>query len=485
LGPARLGEEPEDRLPEGTPEAGTDERSPSTLGRVAAVGSLVAAVVLVAFLMFGSSGEYRIKARFENAGQVVNGGLVEIAGKQVGTISDQRLTDDGVAELTLSIDEEWGPIPRGTHAQIRQFGLSAPASRYVELRLPHGERRGNLRDGDVLGLDSTTAHVDIDTIFTIFNKRTRESLKGVYRGSARQYRSQGRNANEGWLYLDPAFVSASRLFRELDRDEDSLRRFLNESSRLVGDVAERRDDLAGLVSNLADTTGAIARPRPGLAEAINRLPPFMRQANTTYVNLRAAFDDLDPLVNDAKPVAKELRPYTRELRRFVVDAEPTIKDLAAIVARRGRDNDLVELNRAIPPLRDIAVGPVRRNGKKREGALPESAEALAHATPRVAFARPYSVDFTGWLDDFSHTGVFDALGGFSRVGQHVNAFTFKNGVLEPLAPSLRGQQLKDQLKTGQTDRCPGAIERDPGDGSTPWKPYPDFPCDPRQIPVGR
>jgi phospholipid/cholesterol/gamma-HCH transport system substrate-binding protein len=452
---------------------------------VAAVGSLVAAVVLVAFLMFGSGGEYRIKAQFENAGQVVRGGLVEIAGKQVGTVSDQHLTDDGHAELTLSIDEEWAPIPRGTHAQIRQFGLSGPASRYVELRLPRGPRRDDLPEGGVLGLDSTTGHVDIDTIFTIFNKRTRESLKGVFRGSARQYDRQGKDANEGWLYLDPALVSASRLFRELDRDEDSLRRFVNESARLVGDVAERRNDLAGLVSNLADTTGAIGRPRPGLAEAINRLPPFMRQANTTYLNLRSTFDDLDPLVNDAKPVAKELRPYTRELRRLVVDAEPTIRDLAAIVARRGRDNDLVEMNRAIPALRHIAVGPVRRNGKERDGALPATAEALAHATPRVAFSRHYSVDFTGWLDDFSHTGVFDALGAFSRVGQHVNAFTFKNGVLEPLAPALRGQQLKEQLETGQTDRCPGAIERDLGDGSTPWKPYPDFPCDPKQLPVGR
>ena len=453
--------------------------------RILALGSLIAAIALIALLMFDEGGDYTVKARFENAGQVVKGGLVEIAGKQVGTITDQRLTEDGVAELTMSIDEEWAPIPRGTHAQIRQFGLSGPASRYVELRLPHGERRGNLRDGEVLDLDSTTAHVDIDTIFTIFDKRTRKSLKGVFRGSARQYAGQGRNANKGWIYLDPALVSASRLFRELDRDEDSLRRFVNANARLVGDVAERRNDLAGLVSNLADTTGAIARPRPGLAEAINRLPPFMRQANTTYVNLRATFDDLDPLVDDAKPVAKELRPYTRELRRLVVDAEPTIKDLAAIVARRGPDNDLVELNRAIPPLRDIAVGPVRRNGKEREGALPASAEALAQATPRVAFARPYSVDFTGWFDDFSHTGVFDALGGFSRVGQYVNAFTFKNATLEPLAPALRGQQLKDLLKTGQTDRCPGASERNPGDGSTPWKPYPDFPCDPKQVPVGR
>ena len=103
--------------------------------------------------------------------------------------------------------------------------------------------------------------MDIDEIFAIFDRRTRESLKGVIRGSARQYSGEGARASDGLLYLDPALVSASRLFGELNRDTPKLRRFIRESSGLVGDLADRRDDLASLVSNLADTTGAIARPR--------------------------------------------------------------------------------------------------------------------------------------------------------------------------------------------------------------------------------
>ena len=124
---------------------------------------------------------------------MVNGGLVEIAGQQVGTVTGQRLTDDGMAELTMEIDDEWAPIPRGTHAQIRQFGLSGPASRYIELRLPTGQQRGaDLPDGGLLGLEDTTSNVDIDEIFAIFDRRTRRSLKGVFRGSARQYAGRGR-----------------------------------------------------------------------------------------------------------------------------------------------------------------------------------------------------------------------------------------------------------------------------------------------------
>ena len=455
------------------------------LNRALAFGAVLAASVALALLMFGGGAEdYRLRAQFLNAGQVVKGGIVTLAGKQVGTVEDQRLTDDGLAELELKVDGDWAPLPAGTRAQIRQFGLSGPASRYIELRLPDGATRAHLEDGAVLTPDQTTSNVDLDEVFATFDPRTRRALRGVFRGSARQYAGQGRNAAAGWRYLDPSLVSATRLFQELNRDSGELRRFVRETSELMGDVAEKREDLAGLVDNLADTTGAITRPEGQLAEAIERLPPFLRQANTTYVNLRAALDDIDPLVETAKPVAKKLLPYTRELRGFVTDLRPTVNDLAPVLRRPGRSNDVVELMRATPPLRDIAVGPVRRNGEEREGALPAAAEALAGATPRIAFARPYSVDFTGWLDDFSHSGNVDAMGGFARIGTHVNAFSIKNGVLSPLSPAARAPGLKELLAVGQYNRCPGSVERDRGDGSLPWRPSEDFNCDPTQLPVG-
>ena len=455
------------------------------VNRVLALAAVLGASVLLAVLMFGGGAdEYRLRVQFLNAGQVVKGGIVTIAGKQVGTVTDLRLTPAGVAELELKIDDDWAPLPAGTRALIRQFGLSGPASRYIELQLPDGATRAHLDDGAVLPPDETTSNVDLDEVFATFDPKTRRALRGVFRGSARQYAGEGRNAAAGWLYLDPSLVSATRLFQELNRDSGELRRFLTETSQLVGDVAEKREDLAGLVDNLADTTGAITRPEGALAEAIHRLPPFLRQANTTYVNLRAALDDIDPLIETAKPVAKELLPYTRELRGFVTDLRPTVEDLAPVLRRPGKSNDVVELMRATPPLRDIAVGPVRRNGAEREGALPAAAEALESATPRVAFARPYSVDFTGWLDDFSHSGNVDAMGGFARIGTHVNAFSVKDGLLSPLAPAVRGPMLADLLEVGQYNRCPGSVERDRGDGSMPWRPNDDFNCDPTQLPVG-
>ena len=462
-----------------------------TAVRVAVLVGLVVAAAIAGWLIFyDSGGDYTVKARFLNAGQVVRGGLVEIGGQKVGTVKKLSLTDDGAAELELAIDDEFAPLPRGTHAQIRQFGLSGPASRYIDLRYPTKQNGEEIPDGGTIQQTDTTSNVDLDEVFSIFDKKTRDQLRKVFRGSNRQYAGQAENANQGFLYLDPALVSASRLFRELNRDTGELERFVTETSGLVGDIADRRDDLSSLVSNLADTTGAISRPRGpngdgALANAIQQLPDFMRQSNTTYVNLRAALDDLDPLVTEFKPVARKLAPYTAETRRLVQDLDPAVQDLARITTRPGGDNDLIDLSQNTLPLRDIAVGPVRRNGAEREGTLPATAEALASATPRIAFARPYSNDFTGWLDDFSHTGNVDALGGFSRAGSHVAAFSFKTSVLQPIAPAARANEFLEVAQLYQRNKCPGASERDSfGDGSTPWKPYPEFNCDENQRPQG-
>jgi len=456
--------------------------------RALTIAAFLVATGVVGLLLFGGlvGTGYTVTARFQNANQIVKGGLVEISGKQVGTVRGIKLAEDNAAELELEIDGKWAPLPRGTRAQVRQFGLSGPASRYVELILPREPGGGTLPDGGEIGLDRTRGNVDLDEVFSIFRPKTRKALSGVIRGSARQYDGAAADAKEGWLYLDPALVSATRLFDELNRDTPALARFLDETSGLVGSIAERRRDLAGLVDNLATTTGALTRPPDALARTIEQLPDFMRQANTTYVNLRATLDDLDPLVEEFKPVAKKMYPYTRELRLLLEDLDPTITKLARITRATGADNDLIDLARATIALRPIAVGPVERNGKEREGALPATAEALASATPRIAFARPYSVDFTGWFDDFSHSGNFDALGGFSRIGTHANAFTLKPGaVAAPLAPIARAEEWKALAMTGQNNRCPGAAERDPGDGSLPFKkPYPEYNCDETQVMPG-
>ena len=50
-----------------------------------------------------------------------------------------------------------------------------------------------------------------------------------------------------------------------------------------------------------------------------------------------------------------------------------------------------------------------------------------------------------------------------------------------IPPELRGPALEATLERGQNNRCPGGGEHKSDDGTGPYKPTPDFPCDPSQV----
>jgi len=76
----------------------------------------------------------------------------------------------------------------------------------------------------------------------------------------------------------------------------------------VSDIAQRQSDLSGLVLHLSQTTSALANQNVALGQSIQRLPPFMRLANTTFVNLRNALDERDGRWSTAsKPVTPKLQ----------------------------------------------------------------------------------------------------------------------------------------------------------------------------------
>jgi phospholipid/cholesterol/gamma-HCH transport system substrate-binding protein len=460
-------------------------RGTAPLARIAALAAIaIAAVYAAVLLLGGGGGGYQVKARFENASQLVKGNLVEVSGIPAGKVEDIKLTPDGQAELTLSIDSNYAPLRRGTLATVRQASVSGVANRYIDLRLP-GQKEPAIPDGGVIDQNSTTTAVDLDEIFNTLDPKTRHDLQQVIKGSANQHRGRGTELNAGLLYLNPSLQASSRMFRELNSDSRLLERFVVSSSNLVTDLADRRDDLAGLVDHLATTTTAIGDQQAALADSIQQLPPFLRRANTTFLNLRATLDDLQPLVDDSKPVAKKLRPFLAELRPLAQDARPTFRDLSTLLKQPGDANDLIDLTNAQVPLRDIAVRDVRENGKERDGAFPASTEALKQATPQVAYLRPYTVDLLGWFDDFSHSGTYDALGASSRVGIYASAFSLIDGQLTPVPPALRDQVFQATASTDQRNRCPGGGDHKSDDGSRPWKPSGDYNCDPSQVLPGK
>jgi len=448
--------------------ARTEER-PDLKRRALAVALVLLAVVAVAALLFRGDGGYTVTAEFINAGQLVKGNEVKAGGVTIGSVKSIDVTEDGHAEVELGIsDSDYEPLRRGTQVMIKQASLSGIANRYVDLKLGPADGE-EIDDGGVIGPDQTATAVELDQIFNLFNEETRTGLQDFFKGSATMLRGRGKELRNGIHYLNPALSTGARLFHELTRDDRLLKRFLVDSGTLVNTLAQRRGDLTGVVRNLDATFGALGSQQDALAESVERLPPFMRRANTTFVNLRSALNDVDPFVDAAKPAVRRLGPFLDQARLFVRDGEPTIRDLSRTITRSGPRNDLIELIRSFPPLARAAVDRQRVNGAVRRGAFPETAEALNRAAPTIAFGRPYTPDFVGWMDDFSTTGGYDALGGFSRAWINLSEILYGAG------PKLH-----------QYRRCPGANELPAGDGSNVFSgdQAEALDCDPNQRSVG-
>ena len=441
--------------------------------RAIALAALVVAVVLVGALLLGGDDRTGYTLRFQSAGQLVRDDDVQIAGRRIGAITDIRLADDNRAEIDIEVDREFAPLREGTRAVIRATSLSGIANRYIALT-PGPNNARELEEGTVLAGTQTTDIVDLDQLFNTFDRDTRRALQRVIRGSATQLRGRGEQANSAAEYFNPALATTRALANEINRDSQTLERFLVDGARATSALAARRTELTELVSNAGQAASGIAEENAAFSQALERLPLTLRRGNSTFVNLRSTLTDLDALVRESKPATRRLAPFLRELRPLVARARPTIRDLRTAIRRPGPDNDLVELTRKQPRLTRVATP-----------AFANTTKALRRSTPVLDFARPYTPELVGWLRDFGQTTAnYDANGHYARVQPMFGLFKFtdspEGGLLTPQDPNER----LTGLQTGAFKRCPGSAGPVPLDRSAPFRDDDGVECDPGAVVPG-
>jgi phospholipid/cholesterol/gamma-HCH transport system substrate-binding protein len=428
-------------------------------------------VVLVVVLIFGGDDGHRYKLLFETGGQLVNGNEVQIGGTPVGSVESIELTEDNQAEVEINVDQE---LHEGTTAVIRTPSLSTVAGRYVSIS-PGPDSAPELDEGTTLAGDATQTPVDLDQLFDTFDGRTRRGLRDVIRGFAGIYAGKGEEANATYKYFAPALSSTDRLLRQLNRDQPVLTRFIVDTSKVVTAIAERRDDLTNLVSNANTALGAIADQNAAFDRSLRLLPPTLRQANTTFVNLRAALDDLDLLVDTAKPATRDLEPFLERLRPVARRSVPVFTDLRDTVSLPGPDNDLGELVKSLVPLH------------KRGAATSRSGiRALNASQEFITFARPYAPEVIASFGKLGAvSGYYDGDGNYARVqAAAFNLFRY-NAVSELLEPIPPAEKFTGFEFIPASTRCPGGATQ-PVPGSNPFLDQGRLAgeCDPSDVPPG-
>jgi phospholipid/cholesterol/gamma-HCH transport system substrate-binding protein len=445
-----------------------------TAARGVVLGALVLVVAVVAFVVLRGETGTKYRLIFENAGQLVKGGEVQVGGKRVGTVQDLELSDKKLAEVTIRVKGDVAPLHEGTSAVIRATSLSGAANRFIALT-PGPNSNPELEDGAEIGTDHTQPIVDIDQLLNTLDDKTRKALQQFVAGNARWYEGKGKEANPATEYFNPAVGSTRRLITQALADQGTLTSFLQNTARAMRAIGARGSTVTDLVSNANETVAAIGSEEAALDQALRFLPDALRKGNTTFVNLRSTLDDLDVLVNASKPATKRLAPLFRELRPLVADARPVVRDLSVLVNKPGASNDVTDLLRTTPELSRVG-GP----------ALGQARKAIRQSVPNFAFSRPYGPELIAWLRDFGQGAAnYDANGHYARVAplffSHKFVDTPQGGELRPQPPANK----YDGLQKHQDLRCAGGATQTAADGSSPWADDGNTnPCDLRQVPPG-
>ncbi len=216
----------------------------------------------------------------------------------------------------------------------------------------------------------------------------------MIQGSAALYASNPEGSRQTYKYFAPALSTARRLFAELNRDSRALSQFLVQGSRALGAIAERRDDLSALTRTPTSSWARSPSEQSALEQSLEAFPPALRQANTTFVNVRSFLDDLTPLVNEFKPATEDLAPFLRKLRPVAERSIPVFRDLRLAVNRSGPTNDITDSLRENP-----------RIERRASRAVPQAITGFDASQPVIEFARPYMPDLMGFLSKFARGHV--------------------------------------------------------------------------------
>ena len=425
-----------------------------TPARIAVIAALAVAVIALAFVFFSGNGGHKYTLVFQNAAQLVPDNEVLIGGSAVGTVESIELSDDNLAEVNVEVEQE---LHEGTTAVIRATSLSGVANHYVSIS-PGPNSNPALDDGAEVGLASTTTPIDIDQFFNTFPPSVRKGLSNFIKGNAAIYAGQGPAANDAYKYFGTALNRADAFVKELNADQRLFEQFVVNSSQLATTVSERGEQLSSAISNANTAFSAIATENVALGQSLRRLPPVMRQANTTFVNLRAALDDLEPLIDTARPATKNLAPFLAELRPVLSKFVPFIRNLRLSVARPGKGNDAAELLAVLPTVQQRA-----------SNAFPHAEDAIAAFQPNLDFIRAYTPDLFNGIGKIGQiTGYYDGNGHYARAATAAqNLFAYgSDGTLEPIT---KGQQYDAFGSSADVRRpCPGGTTQSPPDGSAPF-----------------
>ena len=384
--------------------------------RLIAISTLVAALVVGAFVAVGADGEggagYEVRAIFDNVASAVPGEDVKVAGAKVGRIESMDVTGDRKAAVVLRIDDaRFTPFRSDARCTIRPQSLIG--EKFVECepgtdagspleRVDDGEGRGQY----LLPLERTSSPVDLDLVNDTLRLPYRERLAIILNELGTGVAGRGEDLGAVIRRANPALKETDDVLRILAQQNDVLADLARDSDTALAPLARERQHVSGFIEQANRTGQATAQRRAEIRASLRLLPATLRELRPLMADLEGFADQATPVATDLRAAAPDVSRLVRELGPFSDAARPAIRSLGRATVR-GRP----ALIRALPLVKDLRR--FARNSRPVSTNLDDLTKSL---------------DKTGGLERildylfFQMTAIngYDSIGHYLRAGLLVN-----------------------------------------------------------------
>jgi ABC-type transporter Mla subunit MlaD len=315
--------------------------------RIALIALLVIGVpVLLAVTLGASNGGggsgYKVRVIFDDAGNVVPGEDLKIAGAKVGKVDSLDVTLDNKAAVTVEVDNAgFTPWHKDAHCTVRPQSLigevfvdcTPGTTRQPTLvKIPKGQTGSGQH---LLTVAHTSSPVGIDQIANISRLPVRQRFAILINEFGTALAGRGQELNNAIHRANPALRDTDRVLAILADQNKTLSNLAKESDTVLAPLAARRAQVADFIVQANKTGEATAERSADIERTFERFPTFLRQLNPTLTDLGKVSSEMTPVLNDLHRAAPDLSRFVEQLGPFSKVSTPAVVSLgkAADVGR--------------------------------------------------------------------------------------------------------------------------------------------------------
>jgi phospholipid/cholesterol/gamma-HCH transport system substrate-binding protein len=296
-------------------------------GAVCAIA--LTAVVLLATSAGGSNGTYTVRAIFDDAGNIISGEDVKIAGVKVGTVGSVTATPQAKAAVILNITKPgFQDFRADASCTVRPQALIG--EKYVDClpTQPRVEgtplppplqkiRSGHEGEGQwLLPVQNNHSPVDVDLLGDISRLPERQRLTIIINELGAGLAGRGSDLHEVIRRANPALQELDKVLAILASENHVLAKLAVDSDRALAPFAAVRERVADFIVQSNKVAQATARHRGALAANLRDFPPFLEQLGPAMERLGRFAEQTTPAFTDLGAAAPAIDKAFTHLPAF-------------------------------------------------------------------------------------------------------------------------------------------------------------------------